>query len=122
MRDPEQVVKAGVSPIIGAHKSQDYKVFYANQSRMRMSQADIQVYFGLLTDDPNAPGTFTNEEIASVIMAPQHAKAFALSFLAAVNSYETAFGEIKLPAAMTKQLETLKTQLATVIPGAQKQE
>ena len=58
----------------------------------------------------------------SVIMAPQHAKAFALSFLAAVNSYETAFGEIKLPEAMAKQLESLKAQLAVVIPGAQKQE
>jgi hypothetical protein len=122
MPEEEQLVKASFNvPVKAGHRSPDYRVFYANQSRLRMAQADFQLYFGLLTDDPNALGTFTNEEILSVIVGPQHAKVIALNLMAAVNTYEAVFGEIQLAPDAIKSMQAVQNQLSAAAAAAKKQ-
>ena len=109
MADKDVVVTPGnQTPTI--RRAPDYKVYYANQSRARMSGSDIQVFFGMLVDEPGTTNLF-NDEMMSVILAPQHAKLVALAFTAVIQAYESQFGEIKLPEGMQQRADEVRIAL-----------
>jgi hypothetical protein len=109
MVDPKLITVTGKTPPT-VRRAPDYKVYYANQSRMRMSNSDFQLFFGMLVDEPGSESLF-NDEMLSVLLAPSHAKLVAQGLTAAIEAYELQFGEIKLPADSVKLSQTIHSQI-----------
>ncbi len=75
-------------------RSEQYVSIYSNQIEIGFSPWDIQFSFmqvhGRTTD-------VVGEELASVTMSPQHAKALIFPFLRTIIQYEEQHGIIQLP-------------------------
>ncbi len=80
-----------------------------------MSFADIQMFFGQLSDDPEKPGKFHNEESLSVILTPTNAKLLAVGLASALGAYEAQFGEVKLPIEAQKAVGSVYEQLKSIV-------
>ncbi len=105
----ENVLATPISQNPEIRRTADYRVYYANQNRIRVTNADVQLFFGQLVDDPPGSATHINEESVAVIIGPAGAKLLALALATAVASYEQQFGEIQVPGdALQKAEETRK--------------
>jgi hypothetical protein len=76
-------------------KSPDHKTIYSNVIRTTVSPYDIRIIFGQVAD--NIPGNFATqtEDLASVIVAPEGAKALITVLQQAINRYEQMYGGIR---------------------------
>ena len=74
--------------------SPDYVKIYANQSEFALTPWDLQIQLGFVHGEGAG---LVIEEVASLAMSPQHAKAFALAVITNVKLWEQTYGEIKLP-------------------------
>jgi hypothetical protein len=106
--EPKVIMTVSKAPTI--RRTPDYKAYYSNQSRMRLGQSDIQLFFGLLAQDPG-DDTLFNDENLSVVITPQHAKLLAHGLHTALDAYEAQFGEVKLPADAQKALDATHAQV-----------
>lgn len=78
-------------------KAEDFRAVYINSSMIRISFYDFAILCGRLTEDG------TVEDLVSLIMSPEHAKAFMIGLKQTVKQYEDTFGEIA-----TQQMPTPK--------------
>lgn len=70
---------------------------YVNQTEFALTPWDIQIQLGNIHSEDSG---LIIEELATLFMSPQHAKAFAMALLTNVASWETAYGQIQLPASI----------------------
>lgn len=92
---------ARVAP--GALRDQSFQDIYANQVRMAVLPTDISIVFSVTSD--RGPGVFTLDDKATIRMAPGTAKLLFLQIKTAIEAYEKAIGEIKIPAQAAQQIE-----------------
>jgi hypothetical protein len=89
-QDPNTVIEK--TPIIG--RSDKYVSLYSNQVEIGFSAWDVQFSFiqvhGRVSD-------VRGEEIASVTMSPQHAKALVLPLMRSVMKFEEQHGIVRIP-------------------------
>lgn len=78
-------------------RSPDYRVTYANNARLRMTNSDIQITFCQLMDS-QAVGVpkVQIEEQSAIVMSPVQAKALNIALTRVIADYENKFGEIKI--------------------------
>jgi Protein of unknown function (DUF3467) len=76
-------------------RSSDFRTIYANNSGFSTNPFDMAFTLNEVTQDEN--GQVFIEQKARVIMPPLHAKLFAMILTHNVKSFETQFGEIKVP-------------------------
>ena len=110
MAEPKIVTTLGDKPAT-IRRTPDYKTYYTNQSRMRLSATEVQIFFGILTDEPPGSETNFNDEMMSVILPPQHAKILARGLATAIEAHELQFGEIKLPENLQRFIESTNAQI-----------
>lgn len=72
-----------------------YREQYANSVQVRMTTWDVSLIFGIMRGDPPQ---MEIENLERIIMSPQQAKALANVLTQNIQSYESAFGEIKIAA------------------------
>jgi hypothetical protein len=92
-------------------KSPDHKTVYANVIRTAITPFDIRIAFGQVCEPtPESPAQHT-EEFATVIMAPEEAKAMIPLLQTAVQGYEDGYGKIRdiTPVLERMKLEALET-------------
>lgn len=83
---------------------ENYRTFYANLSRMSVSAWDIRFTLGQVMEKP--PGIQINQDEATFVMTPAHAKVFCENLAKTLEQYEKHFGEIIVPAAVRNQKST----------------
>jgi hypothetical protein len=76
-------------------KAPDHKTVYSNVVRIGITPFDIKIVFGQVVDQvPGDPAQQT-EDLVTVIMSAEEAKAMIPFVQQAVQSYETRFGKIR---------------------------
>jgi len=78
-------------PIQQRVKSDQFKALYINSTVMRISFFDVAIVCGRLTEEGPV------EDLVSLVMSPEHAKALLTALTITVKQYEDTFGEIKSP-------------------------
>lgn len=91
MADKPENVKSVERPVTGSSRSPDYKNLYINATRMSISPWDIRIAVGQVVE---IDGKNTNEDAATIVMSPQHAKAFLASLQKSFDLYEERFGKV----------------------------
>lgn len=107
-KDNKLDLKAFAVPGRAAVKSPEHKIFYVNSSRMGISPYDVRVIVGQVVEVAEGQ---VNEDQATIIMSPEHAKAFLRSLEKTIASYEETFGEIKDPMAGLREPEIEKPKV-----------
>lgn len=84
-------------------------VYYVNHSGIMMSGFDISVIVATRFGDVANPADPPSPEDAActIVMSPQHAKAFAANLMSAVQSYEALFGTLNIVPDQHKMQELL---------------
>jgi hypothetical protein len=103
---PEEVLVTANPTAI--HRPADYRVYYSNLSRLRLTNADIQIFFGLAIDSPPGTATIVNEEALSVVLTPVNAKLLLLALSSALAAYEVQFGPIPIPQDAAQKAEEIR--------------
>lgn len=92
--DKEEKPSSGHEVIPVMVRSEKYVSLYSNQAEVGFSAWDIQISFmqvhGRASD-------VVGEEIGSVTMSPQHAKALVIPFLNTIIQYEKKHGVVQIP-------------------------
>lgn len=104
----ENVLVTQANPTPEVRRPADYRVHYANQNRVRITQSDIQLFFGQLVDHPPGTAQQVNEESVSVIVSPANAKLLVMALSSALAAYEAQFGEIQVPQASLQRAEEIR--------------
>ena len=104
----EQTVLRGS---LAENKSENYKEFYSNFSRVGVSAWDLAIAFGLLNDTSEGSPSVTMETL--VRMSPQQFKAFATSLPLILAEWESRFGEIHLAPGLLVSAETMHQAMAS---------
>lgn len=81
-------------------KSQEHRVFYVNSSRMGISAWDVRMIVGQVVELGEGQ---VNEDQATIIMSPEHAKMFLRNLEKTIASYEETFGEIGDPMGVQEK-------------------
>jgi len=76
--------------------------FYVNNVGLRMSIWDFVLDFGIILEADVDKLTF--RDVATIVMSPQHAKAFAKVLTRHIKGYEDQFGRIPLPPDFDEKL------------------
>lgn len=76
-------------------QSPQYRIVYSNQAKMAATPWDFRVTFAHI--NPAHNGEAVTEEEMTVVMSPQHAKAFMTHWQKTIKGYEEAYGEINDP-------------------------
>ena len=76
-------------------RSPDYFKAYVNSARVESSVWDFRLTFGEIT---KSGAKRQVEQSLTVIMSPQHAKAFLSALASNLREYETKIGQINLPS------------------------
>lgn len=97
-------------------KGPEHKSLYVNSSRMGISPYDVRMVVGQVIEVAEGQ---VNEDHATIIMSPEHAKAFLRNLEKTIASYEETFGEIKDPLTVLKQTEEQKPKTAEAKPKAE---
>ena len=69
---------------------------YANSTEMGISAWDVRIKLGEIVGLGEEPNSIAAKHIATVLMAPAHAKAFYEALGGTLKLYEEKFGEIDL--------------------------
>jgi hypothetical protein len=80
------------SPISRTIRAGDFKVSYANHTRMGITQWDLHLIFGQTAED--STGGVVVMEDTLVRFSPQYFKVFVETMTKALQQWETVFGEI----------------------------
>lgn len=99
-------------------RSDKYVSIYANQAEVGFSAWDIQI--SLVQVHGRTPD-MVGEELATVIMSPQHAKALVIPLISTVIQYEEQHGLIPVPGQPLMSLADLLTQTADKIKALNQQ-
>lgn len=83
---------------------------YANNSNVQLSVYDVQLNFG--RGRPATGGGVEVDEVATIMMSPQHAKALTRGLARAITEYEARFGSISIPDT-TLEFEVQESTSAT---------
>jgi hypothetical protein len=70
--------------------------FYANNANFKTSLWDLTIDFGVIVGQSSTGGPKI-QDVATVIMSPQHAKIFVEVLARNIQGYEEQFGEIPRP-------------------------
>ena len=73
----------------------DFKNYYANNSRVKFSENEIQIRFGIMDEADDNPGVMINYESCNIILTPGYAKNVANALTHIMSIYEKQFGELK---------------------------
>jgi hypothetical protein len=93
-------------PEVTVQRSPDYRLVYSNGIGIFKTAWDFRFDFGTLLGgdligDKRLP--LVHQQEMSVIMSPQHAKAFVLIAIRELKAWEEKFGEIKLSEKILEQ-------------------
>lgn len=99
-------------------RSDKYVSLYVNQAEIGFSAWDIQI--SLVQVHGRTPD-MVGEELATVIMSPQHAKALVIPLISTVIQYEENHGLIPVPGQTHIPLADLLTQTADKIKALNQQ-
>ena len=91
-----------------AIKAPDFRMIYVNSTKMGLSPWDIRLILGQVVEEG---GDQLHQDMVTVVMSPQHAKAFSAAVAQTVATYEAQFGEIDL-GPITKKLAASKRSKA----------
>lgn len=80
-------------------RTPEYKVIYTNAASTAMSPWDLSITVGQVSNES------TINEIATIVMSPQHAKVLLRHWAANVERYEQIFGEISDPMPILEKLQ-----------------
>ncbi len=97
---PLQMEMADVEQVRG----EGYMSTYANSVNLMVSPWDIRLIFGELMDTGDKRGARI-ENRASVVMSPQHAKAFSIILARHLEKYEAEHGAITLKPETEEKLK-----------------
>jgi uncharacterized protein DUF3467 len=95
-----------------ALRSSEFRSFYSNSSKLRITAWDLTMVFQKVVEQP--PGGLMMEELTEITTTVSQAKAFALALTGAVNAYEKTFGEITLDPVMMPNLEMIQALVTGV--------
>ncbi len=87
-------------------KAAGFSTIYVNSSRMGLSPWDIRVTLGQVMEIDAE--TQVNEDLVTVVMSPQHAKAVLSSLTLVVAAYEKAFGDLPDNLKMIREAKAAK--------------
>lgn len=73
-------------------RSEGYKTIYANAVKLALSPWDLRITFSQTLEV--MPPEIVNEELITVVMSPQQAKAAMIHWVNTVKIYEDTFGTI----------------------------
>lgn len=76
-------------------RAPDYRDVYSNSTIVRLSPYDVAVIFGRSVE--GADGQGVSEDQVTVVMSPQHTKAFISVLKETFDAYERLFGTVNLP-------------------------
>lgn len=76
-------------------KSLDHKTIYSNVVRIGITPFDIKIVFGQVADSIPGDPAQQVDDLATVIMSAEEAKAMIPFLQQAVQSYEAQYGEIR---------------------------
>lgn len=99
-------------------RSDNYVSIYANQAEVGFSAWDIQI--SLVQIHGRTPD-MVGEELATVIMSPQHAKALVIPLLSTVIQYEETYGLLRVQGQPPIPLADLLTQTADKVKALSQQ-
>ena len=88
-------------PKINLKTSDDFRESYSNSVQIRVSVWDFLLTFGRLQQQTPEMVEVTNFQ--NIYLSPQQAKALVMILQQNLESYEKAFGEIKLDPQMVPQ-------------------
>jgi hypothetical protein len=80
-------------------QSEKFLSIYTNNANVQISYFDFRIDFRQIL--PGSDGRMTVERLASVVMSPQHAKAFLGVLAENLDQYEEQFGAITLQRPVT---------------------
>ena len=87
-------------------RSPNHVSIYVNQSEFGITPWDVHIMLGKIQG--TTPEGFALEELATVIMSPQHAKAFMYALASNLQIWEDQFGSIQLPQQVVNRAVGLK--------------
>ena len=109
MRDVNPALKRMVDINVRPVKGVDHKAIYVNSSRMGVSPWDVRIVVGQVVEVDD--GGQLNEDLATLIMSPGHAKAFLKNMEKTITVYEETFGTIPdVSNAVKKAIEEKATR------------
>ena len=88
----------------------DYYTAYANGVMVAHTFFDFQLHFSEVKVRGMGEGDIIAETFATIMMSPQHAKAFLRHLKENVEAYEAKFGELKLPDQLVQQTVNFTTK------------
>jgi hypothetical protein len=88
------------STIVG--RDQNYRVVFANQSRIRLNPTEVSLTFSYMDEAP--PGQTLLTEQVTITLTPEHTKALMLSLVEILKLFEKEYGHIFIDLA-PKQLD-----------------
>lgn len=103
------------APVI--RKAADHKTIYANVIRTGITPFDVRIIFGQVAEiTPGDPVVQQVDDLATVIMSAEEAKAMILIVQQAVDGYESMYGEIR---NLTPLLEKMKAEALARLSAAE---
>ncbi|HUP45420.1 MAG TPA: DUF3467 domain-containing protein [Thermoanaerobaculia bacterium] len=75
----------------------DHKLLYVNSARFSVSYYDFKIFLGQISD---IQGELHNNEIATLVMSPEHAKVFSELLARNIAKWEHTFGDIETPEGL----------------------
>jgi len=91
-KEQEEPIKKNQTVITN---SDNHLTLYVNHSLLGMSPWDIQMMFSIL--EAGMSGNSQVNQVATIVMSPQHAKAFHQALTKNLEVYEKEFGVITVP-------------------------
>jgi len=108
--DLEKALKEVGAKVV-TRKASDHRSIYANVCRTNTGPWDISLIFALMVEtEGGSPGQAHPEDLVTVILSPEEAKAVAGIVASAVQSYEQAYGPIKDLTALLTEKFAAKSQ------------
>src|SRR4051794_36497282 len=84
---------AEVSAQENVARDKDYRSFYANLTRLRITNVDISIVFARIGVEVR-PGAMGSVDIAEVVLPPSQIKVLAQALTVVAEAYEETWGEI----------------------------
>jgi hypothetical protein len=104
------------SNLVEVTRSFDFKTFYANNLRFKISPTEISLVFGM-ADEPS-PGKNTIQESVNIILHPSTAKIIAKILSGAMELYEKYYGHIDPPSQVSIDQGELQKMVDSVVKQA----
>lgn len=110
MSDNPEAPPPAPPPQPAATRGMDYRIIFANHSRMRVSATELSLTFGFVDEVAGAPPFV--QELVTMVLTPQHAKLLALSLTETVKLFEQRFGSISTEQSTTPPFDSAMLQEA----------